>query len=91
MPLVRLQAILTDCKRFTDKRNDLIHGLWAQELDGDAHIRDSHGNTRPIPTTTELRDLARELAELTGRLNTERLEGFLSQALSKREHSNEDA
>jgi hypothetical protein len=90
-PLVKLQAILADCKRLTDKRNDLVHGLWAQELDGDAHIRDSYGNAKPIPTTTELRELAQELAELTGRLNTERLEGFLFQALSKREHSSEDA
>ena len=90
-PLVKLQAILSDCKRLTDKRNELVHGLWAQELDGDAHIRDSDGNARPIPTTAELRELARKLAELTGFLNTERLEGFLFQALSKRKHNSEDA
>lgn len=90
-PLVKIQAILADCKRLTDKRNDLIHGLWAQELYGDAHIRDSYGNEKPIPTATELRELARELSDLTGHLNTERLEGFIFQALSKRENSGEDA
>ncbi|MCE5194442.1 MAG: hypothetical protein LLF28_03150 [Nitrospiraceae bacterium] len=83
-PLVKLQAILVDCKRLTDKRNDLIHGMWAKGLDGYAHIRDSCGNVRPIPPSKDLLKLASELEKLTRRLNTERLEGFLFQALSKR-------
>lgn len=90
-PLVKLQALLADCKRLTEKRNELIHGLWAQELDGDAHIRDGYGNSRPIPTLDELRVLAQELEQLTGRLNFERLEGFLFQALLKPESNSENA
>jgi len=58
-----------------------VHGLWAQELDGDAHVRDAYGGTRPLPTAEELRALARELEILTGRLNFERREGFLNEAL----------
>jgi len=89
-PLVKLQALLADCKRLTDKRNDLIHGLWAEET-GNAQIRDAYGNSRPTPTIPELRELADELDQLTGRLNFVRLKGFLFQALSKTERSDEDA
>ncbi len=31
----------------TKKRNNLVHGFWAKELDGDARISDAHGNERP--------------------------------------------
>jgi hypothetical protein len=79
--LVKLQAILAHCKRLTERRNELVHGLWAQELDGEANVRDSYGGARPLPTVEELQGLARELEHLTGRLNFERLEGFLRDAL----------
>jgi hypothetical protein len=80
-PLLKLQAILTNCENPTDKRNELVHGLWAKEIDGDAHIRNAHGKARPIPTVQELRELAKEIEHLTNQLNFERLEGFLKQAL----------
>lgn len=83
-PLLKLQAMLTTCKKLTDKRNELVHGLWAQELDGDAHVRDAYGSVRPLPTVQELRELAKEIEELTNLLNFERLEGFLKLALSER-------
>ena len=83
-PLLKLQAMLTTCERLTDKRNELVHGLWAQELDGNAHVRDAYGNVRSLPTVQELRELAKEIEQLTNQLNFERLEGFLKQALSER-------
>ena len=85
--LVKLQAILANCKRLTERRNELVHGLWAQELDGDAHVRDAYGDARPLPTVEELHSLARELEQLTGRLNFERLEGFLKSALEGTGHA----
>lgn len=81
---VRLQAILANCRRLTERRNELVHGLWAQELDGEAHVRDAYGGTKPLPTVEQLRTLARELEQLTGQLNFERLEGFLKQALERK-------
>jgi hypothetical protein len=83
-PLLKLQALLTSCKRLTDKRNELVHGLWAQELDGNAQVRNIYGSARPLPTVQELKELAKEIEELTNRLNFERLKGFLKQALSER-------
>jgi len=84
-PLLRLQAILANCEQLTGKRNAYVHGLWEKELDGDAHVRDAHGNTRPLPMAKELRELGKEIEQLTKQLNSERLEGFLYQALKERE------
>ena len=84
-PLLKLQARLATCKKLTDKRNELVHGLWAQELDGNAHVRNAYGGARLLPTVQELRELAKEIKELTNQLNFERLEGFLKQALSEPE------
>jgi hypothetical protein len=81
-PLLKLQAMLTTCKKLTDKRNELVHGLWARELDGDAHVRDGYGDPRPLPTVKELRELAQEIGVLTNQLNFERLEGFLKLAIA---------
>lgn len=80
-PLLKLQAIMTNCESLTDKRNELVHGLWAKELDGNAHIRDAYGNSRPLPNAQELQMLAKDIEQLTNQLNFERLEGFLKQAL----------
>jgi len=82
-PLLKLQAILTNCEKLTNKRNELVHGLWAQELDGEAQVRDAYGDSRPLPTSQELRELAKEIEQLAGHLNFERLQGFLKQALSE--------
>jgi hypothetical protein len=48
--LLKLQALVHTCETLTEKRNDLVHGLWAKGLDGDAHIRDALGSERPLPT-----------------------------------------
>ena len=80
--LLKLQAILTDCEKLTEKRNLFVHGIWAQELDGDAHVRDAYGEVLPIPTTQELLSLAKEIETLTNLLNFERLEGFLYEKLT---------
>jgi hypothetical protein len=81
-PLLKLQAVIANCKRLTEKRNDLVHGVWAAGMDGEeAHIRDSFGDERPVPTADELRKLGDEIATLVGRFNHDRLKGWLNAAL----------
>lgn len=80
--LLKLQALLTRAGKLTDRRNELTHGLWAQELDGEAGIMAEHGELQPIPTVHQLKALAGEIAQLTAELNRERLEGFLCTALA---------
>jgi hypothetical protein len=55
--LIKLQSLLAECERLTLKRNQLVHGLWAKELDGDAHVQDSYGQPVPVPTADQLKAL----------------------------------
>jgi hypothetical protein len=45
---VRLEAILERARRATERRNELLHGLSAQELDGDPVMRSSGRAFGPI-------------------------------------------
>jgi len=83
-PLLKLQALLNRSKRLTERRNQLVHSLWAQELDGEAQLRDAHGSTQPLPSVEQLKNLAQEIESLTTELNHERLDGFLKAALEER-------
>lgn len=81
-PLMKLRAVLASCGALTEKRNRLVHGLWAKEMDGEAQIRDGLGEPQPVPSADELRTLAREIEILTKQMNHERLNGWLYEALS---------
>jgi hypothetical protein len=81
--LVRLDALLNRSRRATDRRNELLHGLWAADLDGLELIRHEGHDWRDVPTASELESLATELEALTFQLNEARLEGFLKQALEE--------
>ena len=64
-PLLKLQALLECCKRVTEKRNKLVHCVWAKELDGAPQRRGSNHNWEPLPTKEELLALAKEIQALT--------------------------
>lgn len=81
--LLKLQAIIEQCKRATEKRNDLIHSVWGKELDGEPFRRGNDHSLQPLPTVEELRTVGAEILRLTESLNYARLEGFLAQALVK--------
>lgn len=84
-PLLRLEAILQRAAKATDRRNHLLHTLWAHELDGAAVIRDEDNHTfKAIPMPAELDAVAATLAEIATELNTARLDGFLSEALKQK-------
>jgi HAMP domain-containing protein len=85
-PLLKLQALMRRCQRVTDKRNELVHSVWAKELDGEAQLRSSDHTSRPLPTRREVSDLSNEIRELTTSLNQARLEGFLQEALAERKN-----
>jgi hypothetical protein len=82
--LLKLQALLEQCRRVSERRNDFIHSIWGKELDGEAFRQSSDHSWLPIPTVVELKSLGGEIEVLTNTLNTARLEGFLSEALAKR-------
>jgi hypothetical protein len=80
--LVRLDAILERSRRATMRRNDLLHGLWAYELDVGPVISTRGHEFIAIPTVNELESVADELNQIAMDLITARNEGFLRDALS---------
>ena len=88
-PLLRLQAILERCRRATEKRNELIHNVWAKELDGEAFRKGSDHSRQPLPSVQELQNLTQEIESLTHTLNAARVEGFLAEALSRSRSSSQ--
>jgi hypothetical protein len=80
--LHQLQALLERCRLASDKRNDLVHSLWAQEFEGDFG-RLVHGKVVPLPTTAEVHAISEELMHLTAELIEARFGGYLSQALAR--------
>jgi len=85
--LLKLQALIQRCQRVTDKRNELVHSVWAIDPDGEVQLRNSDHTSRPLPTKQELSNLSNEIRDLTASLNHARLKGFLSEALTEREKS----
>ena len=81
--LLKLQALVTRTQRLTEQRNNLIHGLWAKELDGEPGLYAAEGELKPIPAITDLQQLSASLSSLMKELNEARLDGFLKQALEE--------
>jgi DNA-binding transcriptional MerR regulator len=79
--VLRLKAILSDCERVTERRNQLTHAPWAKFLDGEAVLYRATGETLKMPTMVELKALADEIHALATSLNAERLGGFIAEAL----------
>ena len=82
--LLKLQAILEQCKRATEKRNVHIHSVLGKELEGEPLQRSNDHSWKPIPSVEELKILSEEIRILTETLNDARLLGFLGEALAKR-------
>ena len=80
--LVNLEALLERARLASEGRNEVLHSVWAKELDGDAKIRDEKLQFKPIPSIGELEKLASDLNEIRQRLLFARQEGFLAIAIN---------
>jgi hypothetical protein len=65
----------------TERRNAVLHGLYAQEVNCQAMLFENDA-WRPVPTPDELNALATEIATITQDIHEARLHGFLAKALS---------
>ena len=81
--LLLLDALLTRARKASERRNELIHNLWAQELDGDLLVRDDNRKWSPAPSAANLEALTEEFAAITLDIVKARQEGFLFAALAK--------
>lgn len=82
---LKLEALLNRASMATEKRNKILHSLFAYELDGAPVIRNDDHSFGPFPNIPELSAISNELATITTELNEARTEegGFLKEALSQ--------
>jgi hypothetical protein len=73
--LIELQAYVKRCERVSRQRNELLHSLYAKELDGEPVILDRDRKQKPIPTVPELRTIENELQTLCDEMNAARFDG----------------
>ena len=81
--LLRLQSLLHQCRDASERRNGLLHGVFARELDGPELFLPDGGDPGPVPTVSELDALAADLEAVTKKLNFARLDGFLKDAIEQ--------
>lgn len=78
----RLTELIQKSKRASDKRNRMIHAVWARNRHNQLIIRDDDRGVQPCPPLQELNKLADDIADVLSELNDARLSGFLRDALS---------
>jgi hypothetical protein len=83
-PLVLLDGLLARARRASARQNQLLHGVLAAHLDGEAVLRHDDKNWNALPTAAELDAVAVDLNEIATAINFARLDGFLKEALDRR-------
>jgi len=73
--LIQLQHLMERCGRATDRRNELVHSVWAHELDGEHHIQQADNTWKPSPKIEELASLLEDLQSLISEISLARIEG----------------
>lgn len=82
--LERFEALLERAKALTERRNELLHGLWAvQDEDGASIIGDRLEGWKPQPTAENLDALSSDLHALIREITEARNQGgFLALAIA---------
>ncbi len=83
-PLILLDGLLTRTRRATDRCDDLLQSLWASDFGFDTPSEQERELRRQRwPASSELEELADELAALALEINDARISGFLKLALQR--------
>ena len=71
IPSVRLLCWVDAAALASDKRNELFHGVWGQELDADLVLSKRDNPFSPAPTAAMIESLAEELGQLARDIGAE--------------------
>jgi hypothetical protein len=74
--LVLVDSILTRARRATEKRNDLLHSLWAAQFEQQPVKYDENHKPWPMPSAADLSAAADELAQIRDELFSTRKHGL---------------
>ena len=75
--LLQLEALLERAKVTSNKRNDLIHSVWAHQLDGDPVKLDHANQFQAPPSKEKFEEISEEIHDVTFAFIEARQFGFL--------------
>lgn len=76
-----LLEMLDEAGRLTGIRNEVIHGLWARDVDSEETMIINKGSSSAPPAPEQLDQLADDILQIAAAINHGRLSGFLHEAL----------
>jgi hypothetical protein len=80
--MIRVESLLERCRVVTERRNALVHGIYAQDRDGEPIMSGSDWSWKDLPTPDELKALSTDIKRLIDEINDFRLHGKLSAAMA---------
>lgn len=87
LEITRLDALLGHAKRLSEKRNSYLHRAWSQTDAGKIIMKDEDHQWGRAPSEEEILEVAGEITQLVGEINTERLEGFIKSVVLRSRES----
>lgn len=93
--VIRVQALMSRCKKVTESRNRIAHAIWSLDVSGlsEAEMAEgavsmhAGGVTSEAPSVQELQELFSEIAALVKEIQVARTSGFLKSAPRKSDRS----
>jgi hypothetical protein len=84
--LIKIQALLAECREATDRRNEYVHLIWAKEfgLGDKSHLFGADSKLKPFPTKGALDKLDKEIARLVNELGNANLGALIAQEMKKK-------
>ncbi len=79
----KLDALLGKASRLTEKRNGYLHSAWSVSPAGRAIIKTEDHSWGTAPNKDEVEGVASELFELSKKINSARLDGFIHEVAQR--------
>lgn len=86
-----LCSLLSRCEDLTTRRNEIVHSLWAEELDGEPARRYENGEWHALPNPADLYRLSEEIRILVRELLDSRFDdGVLGDMIKRAQMPSEE-
>lgn len=80
----KLDALLGEAQRLSEKRNGLLHSAWSETEAGETILKGEDYQWEAAPTKQQVDKATAEILALVEKINTARLNGFIHDVLIKK-------
>ena len=80
---IRLDELLKNAKRLSEKRNSYLHRAWSETPEGQTIVVGEGLQSEVAPSEAEVEQLVSEILSLGEKLNHDRLHGFIHEVVQR--------